>query len=41
MVKGFLADGRLDVRVDVTGQGFGKQDANLKNWKVVVTYDCP
>jgi len=40
-VKGFLPDGRFDVHVDVTGTGFGKPDANVKNWKVVVTYDCP
>jgi hypothetical protein len=38
--KGFLPDGRLDIRVDVTGTGFGAQDANKKHWKVVVTYDC-
>ncbi|MES1248483.1 MAG: hypothetical protein ABUS54_12510 [Actinomycetota bacterium] len=38
--KGFLADGRLDIHVDVTGTGFGAQDANKKHWKVVVTYDC-
>jgi hypothetical protein len=29
------------MHVDVTGTGFGKPDANVKNWKVVVTYDCP
>jgi hypothetical protein len=40
-VKGFLPDGRFDVHVDVTGTGFGKPNANVKNWKVVVTYDCP
>jgi hypothetical protein len=39
-VKGFLPDGRLDVRVDVTGKGFGKPDANHKHWRVVVSYDC-
>lgn len=38
--KGFLPDGRLDIHVDVTGTGFGAQDANKRHWKVVVTYDC-
>lgn len=40
-VKGFLPDGRFDVHVDVSGTGFGKPNANVKNWKVVVTFDCP
>lgn len=39
-VKGFLPDGRFDVRIDLTGTGFGAPDANAKNWIVVVTYDC-
>lgn len=38
--KGFLPDGRLDIHVDVSGTGFGAEDANKKEWKVVVTYDC-
>ena len=29
------------LRVNVSGTGFGKPNANGKNWKVVVTYDCP
>jgi hypothetical protein len=40
-VKGHQPDGKFDVHVDVTGTGFGKPNANVKNWKVVVTYDCP
>jgi hypothetical protein len=40
-VKGFQPDGKFDVRVNLTGTGFGKPDANSKNWKVVVSYDCP
>jgi hypothetical protein len=40
-VKGYQPDGKFDVHVDVTGTGFGKPNANVKNWKVVVTYDCP
>ena len=40
-VRGFQPDGKFDVRVNVTGTGFGKPDANSKAWKVVVTYDCP
>ena len=40
-VKGYQPDGKFVVHIDVTGTGFGKPDANVKNWKVVVTYDCP
>ena len=39
-VKGFTSDGKLDVRVNLSGTGFGKPDANAKTWTVVVTYDC-
>lgn len=39
-VKGFLPDGRFDVRIDVTGTGFGAPDANKRHWSVLVTYDC-
>ena len=40
-VKGFRPDGKFDVRVNVTGTGFGNPDANSKRWEVVVSYDCP
>jgi len=40
-VKGFQPDGKFDVRVSVSGTGFGKPDANSKKWKVVVSFDCP
>ena len=40
-VKGYQPDGKFVVHIDVSGTGFGKPDANVKNWKVVVTYDCP
>jgi hypothetical protein len=40
-VRGFRPDGEFDVRVNVTGKGFGKPDANSKSWKVVVSFDCP
>lgn len=40
-IKGFQPNGKFDVRVNVSGTGFGKPNANVKNWKVVVTYDCP
>ena len=40
-VKGFQPDGKFDVRVNVTGTGFGKPNANSRSWKVVVTFDCP
>jgi hypothetical protein len=40
-IKGFQPDGKFDVRVNVSGTGFGKPNANVKNWKIVVTYDCP
>jgi hypothetical protein len=39
--RGLQPDGKYDVRVNVSGQGFGKPDANSKNWKVVVSFDCP
>ncbi len=39
-VRGFQPDGTFDVRVNVTGKGLGKPDANAKNWKVVVRYAC-
>ena len=39
--KGYQANGKYDVHVDVSGTGFGKPNANVKNWKVVVTFDCP
>ena len=40
-VKGYQPDGKFVVHIDVSGTGFGKPDANAKNWKVVVTFDCP
>jgi hypothetical protein len=40
-VKGFRPDGKFDVRVNVSGTGFGSPDANSKRWEVVVSYDCP
>jgi hypothetical protein len=40
-VKGFQPNGKFDVRVNVSGTGFGKPNANSRKWKVVVTYDCP
>lgn len=39
-VKGYQPNGKFVVRVDLTGTGFGKPDANKDAWKVVVTWDC-
>ena len=37
----FQPDGKFAVRVNVSGKGFGKPDAHSKQWKVVVSFDCP